>query len=592
VLLVVMSVAFAGIAVRLTLVQGLSWRQYAELGVSQRLRQVSLPAARGSVLDRNGAALAMSMTQRTVVVNPRLVTDPAAQARALAVVLKEDENVLREKLSAGGTFVYVARQVSDAVAARIEALHLPGIFFIDEPKRFTPSGRVAATLVGQVGIEDRGLTGLELQFEPRLRGTPGELLVERDPTGREIASGIRRLRAPERGEDLVLTIDRALQYQTEEWLAAKITETSAEGGTAIVMDPRTGEVLSMASLVAGPEGQPPQPAPNNLAVTSVYEPGSVNKVITIAAALEEGVVRPSDTFTVDYRMPVGGNMFSDHDRHDPQRWTVTDIVANSSNIGTIMIGQDLGKHRLDRYLRAFGLGSTTALRFPGESAGLLIDPEDWSAPSIGTVPIGQGLAVTSLQMLGAYNTVANGGVYVAPKLVKRTVDAHGVARDTKPSARRRVVSTRTAQQMTAMLTEVTRVGTGKEAHIDGYSVAGKTGTAKKPEEGGLGYRDGAYVATFAGFVPAEAPRLSVIVALDEPEGTYYGGVVAAPVFADVARYALRLLHVPPATPTRPSVVPRLRASVSKDADVESPPLPTTPATPTTLATFSSPQARP
>jgi cell division protein FtsI (penicillin-binding protein 3) len=294
-------------------------------------------------------------------------------------------------------------------------------------------------------------------------------------------------------------------------------------------------------------------------------------------------------------MKVGGSMFLDHDRHEPKSWTVTDIVANSSNIGTIMIGRDLGKQRLDRYLRAFGLGTRTALDFPGESAGLLIAPNDWSGPSIGTVPIGQGLAVTALQMLGAYNTVANGGTYVAPKLVKRTVDTHGVAHATKPSAHRRVVSTRTAQQVTAMLTEVTRVGTGTEAQIKGYSVAGKTGTAKKPKDGGGGYQEGAYVATFAGFVPAEAPRLSAIVVLDEPTHGYYGGKVAAPMFAEVARYALRLLRVPPPAVAPAVAVPPLADPFTKDLDVEPPPAPTTipGSPPTTLAAFPpSQQIRP
>jgi cell division protein FtsI (penicillin-binding protein 3) len=615
-LLVVMALAFTAIAARLTVVQGLSWRQYADLGASQRLRRVQLPAERGSVLDRNGAELAMTMSQRTVWANPKLVTDPAAEARALAPVLTMDEGQLRDRLSSSTTFTYLARKVDDAVADRVAALRLPGISFLQEPKRFQPSGDLAATLLGQVGVDNQGLTGLELQFEPRLKGSPGELLVERDPTGREIAAGVRQHRASKRGDDLVLTIDRALQYETEQALASKIQESAAKGGTAIVMDPRSGEVLAMASLVAGANGAPAGPAANNLGVTSVYEPGSVNKVITIAGALEEGVIRPADKFVVPDRMTVGGSPFVDHDRHPPKNWTVTDIVANSSNIGTIMIGRDLGKQRLDRYLRAFGLGTRTALDFPGESAGLLIAPNDWSGPSIGTVPIGQGLAVTALQMLGAYNTVANGGTYVAPKLVRRTVDTHGVAHETKPSPHRRVVSTRTAQQVTAMLTEVTRVGTGTEAQIKGYSVAGKTGTANKPKEGGGGYQEGAYVATFAGFVPAEAPRLSAIVVLDEPTHGYYGGKVAAPTFAEVVRYALRLLRVPPPALAPVVAVPPLVDPSTKDLDVVPPPPSTTvppttvppasvptqttvpapttvpAARPTTLAAFPSPPVRP
>ena len=584
---VVMMLAFAGFAVRLTLVQGLSWREYSELGESQRLRRVQLPAGRGSVLDRNGAELAMTMAQRTVWANPRLVSDPAAEARALAPVLGMAEALLRDRLSESTTFTYLARTVPDGVANMVAALKLPGVFLVEEPQRSNPVDPLAKSILGDVGDEQKGLSGLELQFDKQLAGTPGELLVERDPSGSEIASGLRDHRASKGGDDLVLTLDKWLQYTTEQALADQIVKSKATGGTVIVMNPRNGEVLAMANLVAGPEGAPPQPAPHNLGVTSVYEPGSVNKVITIAGALEEGVVKPADVRHVPDKMDVGGSMFRDHDPHEPIAWTVTDIVANSSNIGTIMIGKELGEHRLDRYLRSFGLGATTALEFPGESAGLLIDPdgEQWSKPAIGTVPIGQGLAVTALQMLGAYNTVANGGTYVAPKLVMESIDTDGKAHPTKPSERRRVVSSLTAQQMTMMLAEVTRVGTGQQAKVEGYTVAGKTGTAKKPEPGGTGYQDGAYVATFAGFVPAENPRLSVIVLIDEPtQGGYYGGEVAAPVFAQVASYALRALDVPPPSAAPKVAVPPLADARLVDLDVE----PRAPAAPTTLAASPSP----
>jgi cell division protein FtsI (penicillin-binding protein 3) len=575
---VVMLLAFAAVAVRLTLVQGLSWREYSELGESQRLRRVELPAERGSLLDRHGEQLAMSVAQRTVWANPRLVSDPAAEAHALAPVLGLDEALLRNKLSESTTFTYLAHTVDDGVADLVEALELPGVFFLEEPKRFQPAGALAMSILGNVGVGHKGLTGLELQLEGQLAGTPGELLVERDPSGSEIASGTREHRAPTRGNDVMLTLDMALQFETERALAGQIVASNAKGGTVIVMDPRNGEVLAMANLVAGPDGGPPVPAPNNLGVTNVYEPGSVNKVITIAGALEEGVVKPADVLPVPDKMKVGGSMFRDHDAHEPKAWTVTDIVANSSNIGTIMIGADLGKYRLDSYLRSFGLGTTTALEFPGESSGLLIDPDggQWSDPAIGTVPIGQGLAVTALQMLGAYNTVANGGTYVAPKLVMKSIETNGDEHPSKPSQRRQVVSPLTAQQMTMMLAEVTRVGTGKRAKIDGYTVAGKTGTAKKPEPGGTGYQDGVYVATFAGFAPAENPRLSVIVLIDEPtQGGYYGGDVAAPVFAQVAGYAVRRLHVAPPSGAPKGLVPPLADARPLDLDVERPHPPTT-----------------
>jgi cell division protein FtsI (penicillin-binding protein 3) len=319
------------------------------------------------------------------------------------------------------------------------------------------------------------------------------------------------------------------------------------------MDTKSGEVLAMASLVAGEKGQRPQPASSNRALTAVFEPGSVNKMITISGALEEKVVGPADKLSVPGTIRVGNHTFSEHDPHPTQAWSITDIVANSSNVGSIMIGQKLGKQRLDRYLRAFGLGQRTAIGFPGESGGLLLDPDHWYSTSMGTTAIGQGLAVTAMQMLAAYNTIANGGEYVSPKLVKATVDGAGNQHPTPPSARRRVVSEQTARQMTSMLQEVVRVGTAKLAAIDGYSVAGKTGTARKPDEHVRGYKAGAYVSSFAGFVPAEKPALTAMVVLDEPT-PIFGGLVAAPRFAQIAEYALRELRIPP-----PAVVTKAAA---------------------------------
>lgn len=544
-LLALLAVAFGVVLVRLLMIQAVDPDRYVAVGESQRLRDVVLPAGRGAVFDRNGRELAMTIPQKTVWANPRLVTDPLRTARTLAPILGVDEATLVDRLTRDAGFVYLARKVGDAVAERVERLELDGVFFVDEPKRFNPAGDLAAPLLGVVGLDNEGLSGLELQFEERLKGEPGELRVERDPYGREIASGDRSFTPAKPGDDLVLTIDRSLQYETEKALAAQIVSSSASAGTAIVMDPTTGEILAMANLAHDGAGQP-RPSGNNVAVTNVYEPGSVNKLITIAAALEEGVVEPDTTLSVPDRLRVADHVFSDHAPHPLKQWTVTDIMATSSNIGTIMIGQQVGKNRLDAYLRKFGFGTKTGLGFPGEPRGLLLDPDDWSGTSIGTVPIGQGLAVTALQMLAAYNAVANDGVLVTPKLVKATVDADGRERATSASDRRRVVSPETARQLTAMLTEVVEEGTGTAAAIDGYTVAGKTGTARKPLPTG-GYRDAQgyhYIATFAGFVPAENPRLSMIVVLDEPV-QMYGGLVSAPVFSKVAQYGLRLFRIPP-----------------------------------------------
>jgi cell division protein FtsI/penicillin-binding protein 2 len=554
-LLVAMVLAFGAIAVRLVYVQALGPDRYAALGASQRHRSVVLPSERGSIFDRNGHELALSIPQSTVWADPRLVTRPDRTARALAPVLGVDEATLAEKLRRKGAFVYLARKVDDKVAAQVRKLDLDGVALLDESKRFQPAGDLAASLLGTVGLDNDGLSGLELKYEDRLVGEPGELVFEQDPQGRQIPAAGRRLRPSTRGDDLVLTIDRSMQYETERALARQVTATHSRGGIAVVMDPRTGEILALASLRAGDEADPgperpaerktgPRPTANNAAVTDVFEPGSVNKVITVAAALEERRHRPTDVFTVPDNLKVSVKVFHDHDPHEPKRWSVTDIMVNSSNIGTIMIAQELGKERLDEYLRAFGFGRRTTLGLPGESAGIVPDPDEWTGPSIGAIPIGQAVAVTAVQMLGAYNTVANRGVYVEPKLVRAFVDAGGEEHPTGPSPSRRVVSTRTARQVSTMLTQVVEVGTGTRAAIEGYFVAGKTGTARKPSTSFRGYEEGVYVSSFAGFVPADDPRLSAIVILDDPT-PIYGGLVAAPVFADLARYGLRLFRIPP-----------------------------------------------
>lgn len=542
---------FAVLAVRLVMVQGVAAGRYVDFGETQRVRSVTLPAERGAIFDRNGHDLAITVPQSTVTADPRSVGDPLAAAEALAPVLKESPRQLQSRLTRSSSFVYLARKVDDDVAERVKALGLPGIDVIEEAERFLPAGDLAAPLLGRVDVDNRGLSGLEVQFDRRLAGRPGKKIVERDPSGRvEITGGVRELRPSVRGDDLVLTIDRSLQYEAERALARQIVTAKAKGGMVIVMETRTGEVLALANLASDSKGGTPRPADKNMALTNVYEPGSVNKMITLSGAIEEGVVSAQDRLVVPSAMKVSDHVFKEHDPHPVKRWSITEIMANSSNVGSIMIGQKMGKDRIDHYLRAYGFGKKTGLAFPGEASGILLDPDKWYGTSMGTVPIGQGVAVTAMQMLAAYNTVSNGGEYVAPKLVKATVGGDGRHRPTPPPPRHRVTSARTAQQVTAMLAKVVRVGTGQLAAIDGYSVAGKTGTARKPLDNARGYREGAYVSSFAGFVPAERPELSAIVMLDEPT-PIFGGLVAAPVFASVARYGLRQFRIPPPPPAAP-----------------------------------------
>jgi len=465
--------------------------------------------------------------------------------------------VLVDRLRHEGRFTYLTRQRTPAVARQVDWLRLPGISSYEEPKRFLPAGRLGRSLLGAVDLDGRGRSGLELQYEDVLAGRPGRLLVERAIDGRTIPAGNNRLEPPERGQDLVLTIDRDLQYSVEQALSATVQSKGAEGGTVVVMDPRSGEILSMASVDADPPGTPPKTTSMNMALQSVFEPGSINKVVTYSAALEEGVVEPDTVLTVPSQLALPTHTFGDAFDHGTERWPVSEILARSSNIGTIEVAQRLGPERLDSWLRRFGLGQPTGLQFPDEANGIMRDVDDWSATSIGAIPIGQENAVNAVQMLGAFNTIANRGQLVAPSLVRARVDADGERHDVERHESRRVVSEETAEQMTSMLLGVVEgeVGTGGAARVNGYRVAGKTGTARKPDVNRPGsYEAGAYMASFAGFLPAEDPQLSILVVIDEPRPKYHGGEIAAPLFASVASSALHLLRVPPTAGTTPTPV--------------------------------------
>jgi len=559
-----------GIVGRLVELQVRQAPELAERARRQLVRSESLPAERGSIFDRAGRDLAISVQVPTIAVDPRLVTDVRAEAELLSSLLNVDAAQLEERLARpGAKFAYVARKVDEQAAKRVaeRAKDLPGVFSFLEPKRFLPADSLGLSLLGRVGAEGEGLSGLEYQYRDVLAGKPGRLVTERDQKGREIPGGRIEFDPSARGDDLVLTIDRSLQHETERRLADQIAATSAKGGIALVMDTASGDLLAVANLVAeAPEGEArpaaeePPPAPiipatKNEAVTNVYEPGSVAKLITVAGAIEDAKVRPDQTLSVPNAIQMGDHLYKENEPHPTEDWSVTDIVANSSNVGTILIGQQLGKERFDSYLRAFGFGAPTGLGDPGESAGILADPADYTATSMGSFPIGQGIAVTATQMLAAYNAVANGGAYVAPRLVRATVGPDGTQRPTASTPPRQVISRQTAAEMTKMLTEVVRVGSGTLAAVDGYTVAGKTGTARKPLVGQRGYEAGAYVSSFAGFVPAEKPQLTAMVILDQPT-PIFGGLVAAPVFSDLARYALAELRIPPPAGGLPWTVAR------------------------------------
>jgi cell division protein FtsI (penicillin-binding protein 3) len=550
-LFVCVALALGGVGSRLVVLQIRDSQTYEALALDQRVRRIRLAPERGTIYDRGMHELALSLPARAVYATPRLVRDPRGTAERLAEILGMRTPALHRALTADTSFSYLARRVDLSVASQIEALDLPGIGFLDEPKRYYPGQDLASHVLGFVGVDGGGLAGLELQYQDLLAGRPGSLVVEQGATGTPIPQGLRQAVRPVRGRDLVLTLDKDLQFHAERALADAVARNGALGGTVIVMDPHTGDVLAMATSPAFDANEfadVPAAVTRNRSVTDVYEPGSVNKVITAAAAIEEGAIGLHEPLWVPDRYQVGNELFHDSHGHPPVAMTLTDVIAESSNVGTIMTAQRLGTERLDAYLRAFGFGRTTGIEFPGEADGILMPAEDWWSTSMGTIPIGQGIAVTPLQMASVYATIAGGGVRVAPRLVRGSVDARGTFVEAPPSESTRVVSSRTARIVTGMLARAVETGTGQEAQIPGYWVAGKTGTARKPLEDALGYSED-YVASFIGFAPARRPRLVVAAILDEPE-TVYGGVAAAPLFREVIRFALAHLRVPTAEPPR------------------------------------------
>lgn len=551
-LLAVMVLSVALASARLVQVQGVSAENYARRGTNQRMASINLPAERGSIFDRNGIELALSTQQASVSANPRVIKNPARYAEALAPALGVEPLALLERLANKKlAFTYLARTVDDATADRVREVvasrKLVGIELRPEPKRHYPSGPLAAPLMGLVGTENKGLEGIEYQYEELLAGRAGSLVVERDREGREIPDGLRRSTPSARGKDLVLSIDQAMQFEIEQRLTQEVSSAKAKGGMAIVMDVQTGDLLAVANVVGATKGVPAHPAPaasRNRAITDVYEPGSTNKVITLAGALEEKSITPDSWFRVADKLQVSDHLFRDNEPHETMGWRAKDILAHSSNVGTILIAQRLGKERIDTYLRAFGFGEKTGVGFPGEPRGILLDPKRWYGTSMGTVPIGNGLAVTALQMLNVYATIANEGVWRQPRLVTATMDASGVRHELPAGDTRRVISQSTAAQINSMLQVVVNEGTGVKAQIPGYAVAGKTGTARKALTGSSGYSD-KYIASFIGFAPAVNPRLAAAVILDEPTTQIYGGAVAAPVFARLMEFALRAGRIAP-----------------------------------------------
>ena len=547
ILFAVATLVFVGIGARLVDLQTRDQSHLRALGVGQRVSTITLAAERGSIFDRNGVELALSVPETTIVADPHVIRDADRYAAKLAPIVVVDQSSLAERLSnRASRFVYVARKVDDRTVARVKKLGLAGLSYLPESKRFYPSGLLAAPVLGWVGTDNYGLAGIESAYEKTLRGHAGEARVERDPQGNEIPGGQHVLKRSERGNDVVLTIDQSIQANAEQVLTQQVEQAGAKGGMAIVEDVLTGDILAMATVDGATSDHPGGPVPateQNKPATIVYEPGSTNKVITMSGAIEDGLVTPDTVLEgIGHQVVVGDTTYSDVDDH-PYTMTVAEILEHSSNVGTIRIAGMLGKERFDHYLRAFGVGQKTSLGFPGEADYPLLPLENYNDTSMGSMPIGNGIAVSAMQMLDVYVTIANAGMARPPRLVAATIDEDGERHEEPLLPPHQVVSPQTASAVTGMLELVVQGGTGTSAQVTGYRVAGKTGTARKPPYDHPPYR---YVASFVGFAPANSPRLAAIVVLDEPTNNYYGGLVAAPTFSQIMQQALGAERVPPA----------------------------------------------
>ena len=551
--------AWAGIGYRLFRVQGADAAELAQLGFDQRVRHETIQAKRGTIYDREGIELAVTVYGKALVADPSLVEAPGEAAAILAPIVDVDYVELIQRLEGDGRFTYVARRLESDTVERareaIESADLIGFSFAEEPLRIYPSGAIAAPVIGITRLDDgTGIEGIEAVMETELAGHPGKRVVERDQSGRAIPQGEFLLEPSVAGSDVVLTLDREIQYISETSLQAGIDRSGALGGSVIVLDIVNGEILAMVSLPGfdGSDRSTLDPSTlRNRAITDVYEPGSTLKVVTVAAALEEGVVRPDTPFETPNEIEVGDETYSDHGSNPPVM-TVSDIVAKSSNVGTIKIQRQLGNEAHYRYLDAFGLGRPASIDFAGESTGRLDHVSEWNNVAAGpSAAIGYGVGATPLQMASVFATLANDGEWVEPHVIAEIIGSDGGRTITEPR-RHRVVSAETARTMRTMLRRVVEDGTGFRAAIDEFPVGGKTGTSDKFDVATGKYSDTETIAWFIGIAPIDDPKIVVVVVLDSPSvmiaGGYdmsFGGTSAAPIFAEIAESTLHQLGVSP-----------------------------------------------
>ena len=552
---------------RLVFLQIFSYGKFVKQAGHQQQRAIPLAAKRGVIYDRSGHELAMSVLVDSAFAVPSEVKDLPTAVSLITRITGDDYNVVLADCRAHKTFCWVARKASDETIERINSLKLQGIHFQKEPKRFYPARDLAAQVLGSVGMEDSGQSGIEHEFDDELRGRPGKMFISVDAKRRWFADVETQ---PDPGDNLVLTIDKNIQYIAEKELDQAIHDTQAIAGTVIVENPRTGEILALANRPTFNPNLRKQITPGaltNRAVSYVYEPGSTFKLVTISAALEEKITNPDELFDCQMGSIVyNGMRIRDSKPHGIL--PVWGVLAESSDVGAIKIALRLGEDRFYKYIRAYGFGQQTGIELPGETRGLTKPPSRWSKVSIAAISMGQEIGISPIQLAGLISTFANDGVWVAPRILTGTVQPRGTPQTVAfhPGAAHRVISPYTAAEMRSMMQKVVLEGTGRKAILEGYTSAGKTGTAQKVDPATGAYSKTKYIGSFAGFAPLNNPQIVVAVILDSAVGLHQGGQISAPVFKRITQQVLEYLHVPHDLPLAPQH--QLLLAKMKDKDLE------------------------
>ena len=556
ILLIVTGLVLMAIGARLVEIQAVRGETLATEALGQRMQVKEIPALRGTITDSDGEPFAVTVEARNLTADQTLVTDPAAVAASLGPILGVDPAVLVPRLTGDRKFVYLAKALTPEIWNRISELRLPGIFSETTSRRVYPAGDVAANVVGFVGAEGTGLGGLEYQYEDLLAGVAGEITYERGPGGRVIPTAASSVTEARPGVDVRLTIDRDIQYMAQKAIADQVRDSQSDSGTVVVMDPRTGNILAMATAPTFDANDPGSADPEllgNRALSEVFEPGSTAKLMSIAAVVDEGAADAYTWFRIPPVIKRGDEKFMDHTPHGTLDLTLAGIMAKSSNIGTILAAERIGSRKLEHYLRDFGTGEPTGIEFPGEAEGSLLPARSWSVTSLPTFSFGQGFSMNAVQAVSVFATIANDGVRLQPRLVDAFVASDGTEEVPEVAEPKRVVTSATSRQVRAMLeTVVGPQGTAPNAGVPGYRVGGKTGTAEAFDETCGCYRG--VVASFIGMAPIDDPQLVVGVFLDNPQNGRYGGELGGPVFRRVMTYALKAEQIPP-TGTKASYLP-------------------------------------